>query len=52
MHDSGRLTRSQREEDTILFTYGTDCPRENAVSLTMPVRADQYDAMGGAAADL
>ena len=44
---AGRLTRSEREEDTILFTYDPDCPRENAVSLTMPVRADQYDAMGG-----
>lgn len=44
---TGRLTRSEREEDTILFTYGPDCPRENAVSLTMPVRADQYDAMSG-----
>jgi serine/threonine-protein kinase HipA len=44
---AGRLTRSEREEDTILFTYGPDCPRENAVSLTMPVRVDQYDAMGG-----
>jgi serine/threonine-protein kinase HipA len=44
---AGRLTRSEREEDTILFAYGENCPRENAVSLTMPVRADQYDAMGG-----
>jgi serine/threonine-protein kinase HipA len=43
----GRLTRSDREEDTILFTYDEDCSDENAVSLTMPVRVDQYDAMGG-----
>ena len=44
---SGVLDRSDREEDTILFTYAKDCPAQNAVSLTMPVRADQYDAMAG-----
>jgi serine/threonine-protein kinase HipA len=44
---SGRLTRSDREEDIVLFGYRNDCPGEAAVSLTMPVRADQYDAMGG-----
>lgn len=44
---AGRLDRSDREEDIILFTYGSDCPSENAVSITMPVRADQYDAMSG-----
>lgn len=45
--DTGRLNRSEREQDTILFTYRAECPREDAVSLTMPVQADQYDAMGG-----
>lgn len=44
---AGRLERSDREADTILFTYGERCPPEQAVSLTMPVRADQYDASGG-----
>jgi serine/threonine-protein kinase HipA len=44
---AGRLTRSARLEDTLLFSYSADCPPENAVSLTMPVRTDQYDAMGG-----
>jgi serine/threonine-protein kinase HipA len=44
---AGRLDRSEREEDTILFTYREDCPRDRAVSLTMPVRPDQYDAMAG-----
>jgi serine/threonine-protein kinase HipA len=43
----GRLTRSQREADSILFSYRDQCPKERAVSLTMPVRVDQYDAMGG-----
>jgi serine/threonine-protein kinase HipA len=44
---SGRLTRSDRKEDIVLFGYRNACPGEAAVSLTMPVRADQYDAMGG-----
>jgi serine/threonine-protein kinase HipA len=44
---AGRLDRSEREEDTILFTYREDCSRDRAVSLTMPVRPDQYDAMAG-----
>jgi serine/threonine-protein kinase HipA len=44
---SGRLDRSEREADTILFTYHKDCPDDSAVSLTMPVRPDQYDAMAG-----
>ncbi|HEY0342161.1 MAG TPA: type II toxin-antitoxin system HipA family toxin [Steroidobacteraceae bacterium] len=43
----GRLDRSDREEDEILFTYRADCSPRSAVSLTMPARADQYDAMGG-----
>jgi hypothetical protein len=41
---AGHLTRSERVEDTLLFSYSEDCPSENAVSLTMPVRTDQYDA--------
>ena len=44
---AGRLERSDREPDTILFTYGEHCAPEQAVSLTMPVRTDQYGASGG-----
>jgi serine/threonine-protein kinase HipA len=44
---AGRLDRSEREADTIIFTYREDCPRDDAVSVTMPVRPDQYDAMAG-----
>ena len=44
---AGRLERSDREPDTVLFTYGERCPPEGAISLTMPVRTDQYDASGG-----
>lgn len=44
---AGRLERSDREPDTILFAYGEGCAPEQAVSLTMPVRTDQYDASGG-----
>jgi serine/threonine-protein kinase HipA len=44
---AGRITRSERLEDTLLFSYSEDCRPENAVSLTMPVRSDQYDAMSG-----
>ena len=43
----GRLVRSDVEEDTILFGYREGTPAANAVSLTMPIRADQYDAMAG-----
>ena len=43
---AGRLHRSDVEEDTILFAYGSNCRAEDAVSLTMPVVADQYDSMG------
>lgn len=43
----GALTRSDVEEDTFLFGYRETTPAENAVSLTMPVRADQYDSMAG-----
>jgi serine/threonine-protein kinase HipA len=43
----GRLDRSDREEDEILFTYVSECAPQLAVSLTMPVRVAQYDAMSG-----
>lgn len=43
----GSLTRSDLEAETFLFGYGAGTPHENAVSLTMPVRADQYDSMAG-----
>jgi len=43
----GTLTRSDVEQDTILFGYREGTPPENAVSLTMPIRADQYDSMAG-----
>jgi hypothetical protein len=44
---TGSLNRSDREPDTILFSYRQGTPSEDAVSVTMPVRADQYDSMGG-----
>jgi serine/threonine-protein kinase HipA len=44
---AGRLERSDREPDTVLFTYREGCLASEAVSLTMPVRVDQYDASGG-----
>lgn len=44
---AGSLTRSDVESDTILFGYREGTKPENAVSLTMPVRADQYDSMAG-----
>ena len=43
----GSLTRSDVEEDTFLFGYRAGTHARNAVSLTMPVRADQYDSMAG-----
>ena len=43
----GRLVRSDIEADTILFGYRDKVASANAVSLTMPIRADQYDSMGG-----
>ena len=43
----GRLARSDVEVDTILFGYREDALAQDAVSLTMPVRVDQYDAMAG-----
>lgn len=44
---AGRLVRSDVEEDTILFGYREGTPAANAVSLTMPIRADHYDSMAG-----
>jgi serine/threonine-protein kinase HipA len=44
---TGSLTHSDREPDTILFSYRQGTRSEDAVSVTMPVRADQYDSMGG-----
>ncbi|MGH8217136.1 MAG: type II toxin-antitoxin system HipA family toxin [Steroidobacteraceae bacterium] len=43
---AGLLTRSDIEMDTFLFGYRADCRAADAVSLTMPVVADQYDSMG------
>lgn len=44
---AGRLERSDSEPDTVLFTYGERRQPAQAVSLTMPVRLDPYDASGG-----
>ena len=44
---AGRLERSDREPDTVLFTYGERRLPGQAVSLTMPARVDPYDASGG-----
>ena len=43
---AGTLSRSDLEIDTYLFGYRNDTQAEDAVSLTMPVVADQYDSMG------
>ncbi|MBP6514820.1 MAG: type II toxin-antitoxin system HipA family toxin [Steroidobacteraceae bacterium] len=43
----GSLTRSDVEFDGFLFAYRQGTAADGAVSLTMPVRADQYDSMGG-----
>jgi serine/threonine-protein kinase HipA len=42
----GLLTRSGIEQQTYLFGYDPACPDQDAVSLTMPVVADQYDSVG------
>jgi serine/threonine-protein kinase HipA len=44
---TGSLTHGDRQPDTILFSYRQGTRSEDAVSVTMPVRADQYDSMGG-----
>lgn len=41
----GVLARSDIHEGEFLFGYLPDCPKKNAVSLTMPVVRDQYDSM-------
>lgn len=43
----GTLRRSDVEADTVLFGYHADATPQEAVSLTMPIRADQYDSTGG-----
>jgi len=43
----GRLYRSDVAEETNLFQYREGVTSPQAVSLTMPVRADQYDSIGG-----
>ena len=43
---TGTLSRSDLEIDTFLFGYLKETQAEDAVSLTMPVVADQYDSMG------
>ena len=42
----GTLSRSDVEPDAFLFGYRAGCEDRHAVSLTMPVVSDQYDAMG------
>src|SRR5262245_29394948 len=43
----GALARSDVEADTVLFGYRAGTAAADAVSLTMPVRTDQYDSMAG-----
>lgn len=43
----GTLVRSDVEGDTFLFGYRAGTPGADAVSLTMPSRADHYDSMAG-----
>lgn len=43
----GLLAHSAVEPDTFLFSYRPRTEAAAAVSLTMPVRVDQYDAMAG-----
>jgi serine/threonine-protein kinase HipA len=43
----GTLVRSDVEADTFLFGYRAGTAAADAVSLTMPLRADQYDSMAG-----
>jgi serine/threonine-protein kinase HipA len=44
---AGVLTRSDVEHDALVFGYRTGAAPEDAVSLTMPIRVDQYDSIGG-----
>jgi serine/threonine-protein kinase HipA len=43
----GAIARSDVEADTFLFGYRSGTSAADAVSLTMPIRADQYDSMAG-----
>jgi serine/threonine-protein kinase HipA len=43
---AGTLSRSDLADAEYLFGYRADCTAAGAVSLTMPVIADQYDSMG------
>ena len=43
---AGLLSRSDLAEAEYLFGYRADCPPASAISLSMPVIADQYDSMG------
>jgi serine/threonine-protein kinase HipA len=43
---AGTLSRSDLEIDAFLFGYLKETRAEDAVSLSMPVVADQYDSMG------
>ncbi len=43
----GRLARSEVDEAAVLFGYREAIAPANAVSLTMPIRADQYAAIAG-----
>lgn len=43
----GSIARSDIDPDTSVFGYRADSRAEDAVSLTMPVRVDQYDSMAG-----
>jgi serine/threonine-protein kinase HipA len=43
---AGLLSRSDLAEAEYLFAYRAKCPPASAISLSMPVIADQYDSMG------
>lgn len=44
---AGAIARSDVEADTFLFGYRSGTSAADAVSLTMPIRTDQYDSMAG-----
>jgi len=43
---AGFLGRSDLADAEYLFSYRAECPPASAISLSMPVIADQYDSMG------
>ena len=43
---AGLLSRSDLADAEYLFDYRAECPPASAISLSMPVIADQYDSMG------